>query len=440
MNNNDGQRRGSKRQLTPREAAILTERKRAENTRKRRAAKKAFERFTAITVFALIGAAIALGIIFGFIFFDFRSKEKTPDEAVTITANDEKRVVLEDKFYFHRNGEYYVSLTKVASMCGLTLHGNVERMTLSFPDGMSVRFNVGSNVIEIAGMNCLMSNKTLFEFEQLFVPASFFTGYCEGVVVEHKENGKDKGFNITFDKNFSLLAKTHTNDVPDTQKPEKPVREENVVVPMFKADLSAYEEYMNPENKDEYLVLINTSNPLSADYVPTDLINIVDTRKDGRSTQKMRLYAAKALEAMFIEMRANGFTDVSVTSGYRSYAYQTTLLEREVSLLTPTYGDKAREQAVKQVAIPGTSEHQSGLCIDMHNLPSASEAFSAEAAYKWIYSNCANFGFILRFPKDKTHLTGIIFEPWHYRYVGRYHAQKIMEEGLCLEEYMQSIQ
>ena len=62
--------------------------------------------------------------------------------------------------------------------------------------------------------------------------------------------------------------------------------------------------------------------------------------------------------------------------------------------------------------------------------------FATENAYKWLYSNCAEFGFILRYPKDKTRITSNTFEPWHFRYVGRYHAKKIMDSGLCLEEYL----
>ncbi|MBQ2766381.1 MAG: M15 family metallopeptidase, partial [Clostridia bacterium] len=84
----------------------------------------------------------------------------------------------------------------------------------------------------------------------------------------------------------------------------------------------------------------------------------------------------------------------------------------------------------------GSSEHQTGLCVDMHNLPAASKDFANEDAYKWLKENCWKFGFILRYPEDKTEITGISFEPWHYRYVGRYHAQRIYQMNMCLEEYI----
>ena len=80
-------------------------------------------------------------------------------------------------------------------------------------------------------------------------------------------------------------------------------------------------------------------------------------------------------------------------------------------------------------------KHQTGLALDMHNLPSAEVTFADSPAYAWLEANAHKFGFILRFPKDKEDITGISFEPWHYRFVGRKAATYIYEHGLCLEEY-----
>jgi len=204
--------------------------------------------------------------------------------------------------------------------------------------------------------------------------------------------------------------------------------------------LSAYEEYMNPLT-DEYLFLVNKDNRLDKNYVPSDLVGVKDTRKDGRATQKLREYAAKALEALFIEMRANGYTDVSVTSAYRSYSYQSSLYE---TAITNTMNEKkcSREEAIKKVTgtmPPGSSEHQSGLCCDMHNLGAASQAFAKEKVAVWLAENAHKFGFILRYKAEKFDITGIHYEPWHFRYVGRYHATKMYEADLCLEEYMETL-
>lgn len=430
----------SRRQLSERELAILREKRRAENIRKKQRTKIFFGKLRAVLFFAVIGALISLTAIFSVCFFDYKKTDKAPVEKVTVVLSDGTKNELSNSYYFYRNGEYYVSLTKIASLCGLTLHGDVNNMTMAFDGDICATFDIGTKNVNIANMNCIMTNPSLFENGQLFVPASFFTKYCSGIKTAHTKKGSSKVFTLTFAKDFSLLAKTSpTTSLSNGISEKKSDSDNSAVTPTFKADLSAYEEYMNPENRDEYLTLINTTHMLSSDYIPDDLTDIADTRRDGRGTQQMRLYAAKALEAMFIEMRACGINDVSVTSGYRSYSYQTSLLNNEIALLTPTYGSDAERVAKTQVAIPGSSEHQSGLCIDMHNLPSASEAFASEDAYKWLYANCADFGFILRFPKDKSDKTGIIFEPWHYRYVGRYHAQKIMESGMCLEEYVESL-
>lgn len=205
----------------------------------------------------------------------------------------------------------------------------------------------------------------------------------------------------------------------------------------YLTDLSDYMQYINPKNRDEYLILINVANPLESTYLPTDLIDVVDTRKDGRATQQLRLYAAKALEALLIEARANGYNDITVTSAYRSYEYQTTLFNQRVAMYPNLSYDEAYAQAATVVAIPGTSEHQSGLCLDMHNIAAADVSFANTDQAKWLAENSHKFGYILRFPEDKIELTGISFEPWHFRYVGRYHATQMYELGLCFEEYME---
>ncbi len=210
----------------------------------------------------------------------------------------------------------------------------------------------------------------------------------------------------------------------------------------FLADLSAYEMYMQPtgDEEDAYLFLVNRVNTLDADYAPEDLTDIANTRKDGRATQKMRLQAAKALEALFLEAAQHGITDVTVTSGYRTYAYQQYLFDTYIAnemKAHPSWSyDEARAYVETYSALPGTSEHQSGLCVDMHNLGSAQVRFEHEEAAKWLAENCHKFGFILRYPKDKVEVTGISFEPWHFRYVGRFHATKMQELEMCLEEYI----
>ena len=222
----------------------------------------------------------------------------------------------------------------------------------------------------------------------------------------------------------------------------------------FESDLSAYEEYMNPAG-DDYLLLVNVDSPLSADYDPDDLVDVKATRDDGRDAQKMRRTAEMALEALFMEAEKEGILYsndgivLSVTSAYRSYASQSSIFNSYVKETMDADPSLSREEAERKVMTyscrPGTSEHQSGLCCDMHNFPAASvsngmrEKFAESKAGKWLVEKSAKFGFVLRFPADKTDVTGIEYESWHFRFVGRYHAMQMQERGLCLEEYLQAI-
>lgn len=206
----------------------------------------------------------------------------------------------------------------------------------------------------------------------------------------------------------------------------------------FNSDLSAYEQYMNPADRDAYLILANRENPIGSDYIPENLVPITNVRKDGRS-ETMVETAEKALQALYIEMRAAGYKDVSVTSGYRSYAKQEYLygIYTENEMKAGISKEAAQKIVDTYSARPGTSEHQTGLCVDMHNLGSADVAFAKKEAYTWLINNCYKFGFVLRFPEGKEDITGYSFEPWHYRFVGRYHASEMHRLGMCLEEYIE---
>lgn len=250
----------------------------------------------------------------------------------------------------------------------------------------------------------------------------------------------------------SSSASSENGSASDTDSAEPPtseaVTEPVEQAPSFTADLSAYEEYMNPTDRDAYLTLVNATHPLASDFIPADLTDLVNTRGDGRAMQKMSLYAAKALEALFIEAKAENQLTVnqksgyplSVMSAYRSYAYQSSLFSHYTDNEMARNPALTREQAeaitVTYSNRPGTSEHQLGLCVDMHDLSGADVSFKNSASYPWLRENAWKFGFILRYPEDKVSETAVSFEPWHYRYVGRYHAKKIHDAWLCLEEYI----
>ncbi|MGL5978645.1 MAG: M15 family metallopeptidase [Erysipelotrichaceae bacterium] len=141
------------------------------------------------------------------------------------------------------------------------------------------------------------------------------------------------------------------------------------------------------------------------------------------SPQKDEAYAA--LQQMLAAASQSGHS-MPILSGHRSYSYQQSLFQRYVN----SHGLAAAETFSARA---GHSEHQTGLAYDITVL---SSDFANTATYGWLQENAASFGFVERYPSGKTHITGYIFEPWHYRYVGVSHALAIKASGLTLEEYL----
>ncbi|MCL2744924.1 MAG: M15 family metallopeptidase [Planctomycetaceae bacterium] len=136
---------------------------------------------------------------------------------------------------------------------------------------------------------------------------------------------------------------------------------------------------------------------------------------------------------MYDAAKAAGIT-LEAGSGYRSIETQTKLFNDRVRTHMKDSGLTEHQAIMKtniRVAYPGASEHNLGLCMDFKG----GAAFADTESFKWLVANAADFGFILRYPADKTEITGIIYEPWHWRYVGAETAKEIKSKGICLEEY-----
>lgn len=180
---------------------------------------------------------------------------------------------------------------------------------------------------------------------------------------------------------------------------------------------------------DWRLILVNGSHSVPEDW-ESDLVEL-------RGGERVDRRILEDLQAMFDDARAEGLLPV-VYSGYRSKETQQQLYERK--LLENTLDGNSVEEAERLtrlwVALPGTSEHQLGLAVDIDSEDTAQ--CSDEAVWSWLMEHCADYGFIHRYPEDKTEVTGIAYEPWHFRYVGRTAAQEIMSAGLTLEEYVKS--
>lgn len=183
---------------------------------------------------------------------------------------------------------------------------------------------------------------------------------------------------------------------------------------------------------DWKLTLVNPRTTLPDSY-EIELTKL----KNGHSVDE-RCYPA--LQEMMDACRAEGLHPV-ICSSYRTQEKQEQLFQRQVDKLTARGRSEAeaRIEAGKVVAVPGTSEHQLGLAVDIVDFANQNlnEGQEDTAVQKWMMENSWRFGFILRYPNNKSAITGIIYEPWHYRYVGVDTARKIYEQGICLEEYLE---
>ena len=193
------------------------------------------------------------------------------------------------------------------------------------------------------------------------------------------------------------------------------------------------------DSRGHRVILANPWNPVPADYT-ADFVTLssqyaVENCKVDRSCLDDLLQMIDACNA--------ASPTALVVSAYRDFDHQTRNYNRKVNYyLNKGYSQAdAEKEAATVVAIPGTSEHQLGLAVDIIDtrLWDLVEAQENQPAQKWLLENSWRYGFIFRYPKDKLDVTGIIYEPWHYRYVGRELAEEIYNSGLTLEEYLASL-
>ena len=187
---------------------------------------------------------------------------------------------------------------------------------------------------------------------------------------------------------------------------------------------------------EEYniLLLVNAKNKLPENYQaePVPLLTEYE--------QSVDIHCYNLAKQMLEDCREAGNPAV-VCSSYRSHEKQVQLFEEEVQkYISQGYSkSKAKKKAGRAVAVPGTSEHELGLALDIVDkyYQLLDEGQEKTATQQWLMQNSYKYGFILRYPTDKTKITGIIYEPWHYRYVGKEAAKYIYEHKICLEEYLE---
>ena len=175
------------------------------------------------------------------------------------------------------------------------------------------------------------------------------------------------------------------------------------------------------------LIIVNRWNELPEDY-SVELTELSNGQK-----VDSRIYPY--LQEMFDAARAEGVYPV-VREGYRTEEEQQEILDDKIqTYINQGYSQSRAERTAKEwVALPGTSEHQLGIAVDIN---ADKSKCSNEEVYAWLAENAYKYGFILRYPLGKQEITGTSYEPWHYRYVGEEAALEIYEQGICLEEYFE---
>ena len=258
---------------------------------------------------------------------------------------------------------------------------------------------------------------------------------------------------------FSACRKVDTRpEIPDVDIPEDPD-----VTYTYHTEVD--EAILLTAGAGEYLILANKEHPLSKDYVPENLIEYSGKTYYEKEV-KLEARVAQAVLSMTQEMEADGVSDLFVTSGYRSYAYQQQLFANYLATETSgisieayayfgedyiekNYAEKGLTKLNKSDATlvvksysaeAGYSEHQTGLCVDFitSTMSALDCSFEESDAYAWLSENAYRFGFILRYPETKEEVTGYSYEPWHYRFVGREAATAIYFRGMTLEEFLAS--
>ncbi|MCQ2428538.1 MAG: D-alanyl-D-alanine carboxypeptidase family protein [Clostridia bacterium] len=392
-----------------------------------------------------------------------------------------------------RGNTVYANLSELAEMCGMSVSGDMSSVKFSTSAGEYAVFGADSGVAVLNGSRAEMEGPAVIEKNAVLVPLSFIetkmTGICVEYSREHEsETGDDgaplpegliTGIKITVASSeasgvpvgFVLKATEPLNSLSKDSIPSGwlLIGDDNIVY-TYNTDLSSYQKYMNPSDKKKYYLIINADNRKDSSFIPDGMIPVLNV-KSGKSFQ-MDKNAEKSLEAMFTEMASLGIRDVYVNRAYVSYATQKSSFDTAYyneryyyknnfastgkyfsdtanavlgkAYVTSNYVSKgiyhlsdadARRVASTYCAEPGTSDHQSGLSADIWGTD-GSAGFAKTEAYQWLKENAYKFGFIERYPAGKEKVTGFSAEPYHWRFVGQYHAAVMHDYGFCLEEYV----
>lgn len=237
---------------------------------------------------------------------------------------------------------------------------------------------------------------------------------------EKTSSGSKTNQKETTEKNQKTQGKVPKNETQEAKTQKETTQQEKLAAEFAK------------EKQEWYLRLANVDHPLPEDFT-------VETQEVQNGYKLDSRIAAQAKE--MIEAARQDGVELLVCSAYRSIEKQTNLFNKmKQDYLAQGYSEEqAYAKTATAIAIPGTSEHQSGLAADIvtPSHQTLDPAFAETAAGQWLVEHAHEYGFVLRYPEEKQDITKIIYESWHFRFVGKTHAKLMKEQNLCLEEYLE---
>ncbi len=420
---------------------------REEKERKRQLLKYRSKR--ALAFLTLVGITfLVMSIIFATVFFINLFSHKSPDvdDYELVLSDYETELHVKSGYVVGDDGNRYVNFSQIAEFYGFAMVGSIDDMKyiVKGDESETISFAVGSDIAVINTVKVKMPGKAFYQSGDLYISDKFIANYINGLNII--SDTKEKAYSVSrillnpidsegviadgkpasyADISFKLKAPVISTSISEDDTA--------VVMPTFEfnSDLSAYEEYMNPGSTTEFLTLVNDTHKLSEDYIPTglSLLNL-------GNGMYLKEYASMAFKAMYKEATACGVTGITVTKAYVSYDELEEEYNSTIDKYTPLLGaQQAKRYAAATVSTPGKDEHQTGLTLDFGTTNGTE--FTNTMAYVWFCENSYKFGFIQRYPADKSDITGVSANMSQFRYVGRYHAVRMNALGLTLDEYVE---
>ena len=400
-------------------------------------------RFGTVMISIFVIALIASLVMIGIYIADTLGLNSRRDYVFTL-GEEETRVAYEDTVI---NDVVYIDMNMLAEYAEFSVSGSEESMKYIASGNNYMKFTNDSEYAIINAAKISMPAPAIVGNGKCLVPYQVVTKAVTGGLT-FKSNSKKHKIEImreTYTEE-GILHKSEITFSPDRFTIIQAIPSAEGVVFDYKNDVSDLLRYIDPEDNSAFLLLVNPDNPLSSDYAPESMSAISAGYTAIGNKYMLDECAERALSAMMADMTATLQSSAPyVTSAYRSYEYQETLFYAYVReyMKEGFTRDEAIEETLKTSAFPGTSEHQSGLCVDFYTTSMKNglnnEDFEQTSAFLWLSANAHKYGFILRYPEGKTDITSYDYESWHYRFVGRKAATEIYLSSLCLEEYLEFI-